>query len=1168
MIGLVSAAILATTSLVLFVFGVNLLYLTFRAIRLPPPARRRFVADREPDVCIQLPIYNERYVAERVIDAVCSIDWPPDRLHVQVLDDSDDDTTHIAGKRVRHWQRKGIHVDHVRRHSRDGFKAGALAFGLTQTEAPLIAIFDADFVPARDFLRRTIGAFDEPSAGFVQARWGHLDEGYSLFTRLQAMAIDFHFLVEQPVRSAAGFFTNFTGTAGVWRRAAIDDAGGWSARTLTEDLDLSYRAQLRGWKAVYVEDLVVPEELPVSIDAYRRQQSRWATGSFQSAFRLLGPVLRSKARAAVKFQAAIHLLAYGVGPLMLVQLASYPFLLLGLGQWGLRLPWYVTDASAISILVGVTPWIGFIAGQTRRGRRWWTGLPALLCQVVGAGMSLNTLLSLVKAVKPGGVFVRTPKHHIVEAGQEWRNQAYVLVGDPRAVIEGVAGLLALAMVPLALALHQVLIAIYAGMFALGFLAVAGLSLVDWLEVLTMRRLGAWAWGRIRRAMPIAGLFGLASVLLLAAARMPEPFEDGYGHWLIAANLAATGQLHDPLFGMEDTWLPGYHVLAGAVLHLLGLWQLGALKAMSALLGVATAASVYALAPNQRQARLAVGLLVLNPVFLFTSGSAVVEPLLTALLMTSALAAVRGRMKLAALLAALACVTSTKAWLWVAAAAAFAVIEALRSWGSSGRRARAVTWAVPAVGILLFLQLGFAPVTHSMARGSVEVVSASARGSIPVAALDRVMTLATTFGLAALPLFALGLLGAVTARHRQRTADWRFVYLPALAYLAVVFGLVAAGTYTGSHRYLYPALPALALLAAGALDRHRAAISSIAIGATALLAIAFLPVFWSFADANAGLSAAGRAAAGGTHVLLTDSPTAAYFSRRQPSEIAGSQSLPADRTQALVWMRSHGVSTLVLENVSYYRATEVFPDLAQGDPTMPFVPIGALGAYQVPGGKSVFPYRLLPALTLDPTSSGKTAPLATGMTMGPSGTGEGMGFGVPIVHYDDGWVYSRTSSTVAISPTSWKRTFQLDEIGGDALRDYRFVPIASRGAVEVIYTLDRTGVAINVHPVSLQPGYSEVGILNEQSADFNDFAADGQPTLTNAAFGSWVPVTGRWARLRSGSLGLEWSLPALPSASLYAGRELAPPEFDWAGLDYMFPSNFAGVAYHINIEEAE
>src|SRR6202023_3527509 len=197
--------------------------------------------------------------------------------------------------------------------------AGALAHGLSLTTAPFIAIFDADFVPPRDFLRRMIGAFDDPHVGFAQARWGHLDEGYSWFTRLQALVVDFHFLVEQAVRSSRGYFTNFTGTAGVWRRAAIEDSGGWSAATLTEDLDLSYRAQLKGWRSAYIEDLVVPEELPVSIDAYRRQQSRWATGSFQSAFLLLGPVMRSDNRRAVKLQAAVHLLAYAVGPLMLIQ---------------------------------------------------------------------------------------------------------------------------------------------------------------------------------------------------------------------------------------------------------------------------------------------------------------------------------------------------------------------------------------------------------------------------------------------------------------------------------------------------------------------------------------------------------------------------------------------------------------------------------------------------------------------------------------------------------------------------------------------------------------------------------------------------------------------------------------------------------------------------------
>jgi cellulose synthase/poly-beta-1,6-N-acetylglucosamine synthase-like glycosyltransferase len=1157
MIGVVAAVILTATSILLFTYGLNLLYLTWRATRLRPTSRPTVMRGGEPRVCIQLPVYNERYVAERVLDAACAVDWPADQLEVQVLDDSDDETVSILAVRCAHWRRNGVRVIHVRRGSRKGYKAGALAYGSRLTEAPFIAIFDADFVPPIDFLRRTILSFDNPSVAFVQARWGHLDENYSWFTRLQALFIDFHFLIEQAVRSDAGYLVNFTGSAGVWRREAIEDAGGWSARTLTEDLDLSYRAQLRGWKAVYLEDLVVPEELPVSIDAYRSQQSRWATGSFQCAFALLGPVWRSPNRPAVKVQATVHLLAYGVGPLMLLQLVSYPTLLLALPT----IPWQFGQALLLGLCVAISPWIGFVVAQSKRGRHWWSVVPSLLCQVIGAGMSINVLIALFRATQSGGTFVRTPKHNIVRRGQQWRHQAYVQIGDPRAAIEALFGVGALSIVILALAYSQVLLAVYASMFAVGFLVVSLLSAVDFLEVITLGGIAR----RLRPIVPLAALFGLASVVLVLAIQIPEPFEDGYGHWLIAANLAATGHLHDPLFGMEDTWLPGYHVLAAAVLHLAGLWQLGALKALSAALALVTAACVYMLAPNTRQARIAVALLVLNPVFLFTSGSAVVEPLLTAMLTGAGLAAVRGRMKLAALLAALACATSTKAWVWVAAAAALAVVEALRS--RETVRAR-VAWAAPAVALLVFLQLGFSPASHSVARGSVEVMSATGRGSIPGGALARVAELALTYGLATLPLVPFVGIGAALALRRQTASLWRFVYVPAAVYLAVVFALVASGSYTGSHRYLYPALPAMALLAAAALDRYSTPVRLAAVAASALLAVAFLPVFVGFAADNSGLVAAGRAASARPGMLLTDSPVVAYYSGRMPSEITGSQALPRDRDQAVEWMSTHGINTIVLEDISYYRATAVFPDLARGQATAPFAPIGAQSRYQASGGKPVFAYRLLTPLSLRAVNEGKTAPLAKGMTMGTTATGEGMGFGVPIVAYPDGWVYSTMATTVEVTSGVWKRTFQLDTIGGDAAHQYRFVPIASRGAIEVTYALDGNGVSIAVKTMWLAPGYSQVAVLNEQSALFNDFAAEGQPTLVGSGFGNWVPVTGGWSRLRSAALGLEWSVPALPGADLHAGRELISPDFNWAGLDYLFPASFAGATYHVNLKEAQ
>ncbi len=1193
MITTVTVGILALTSVALFGFGVNLLYLTWRATRLPPRPYSAITKGSEPRVCVQVPIFNERYVAERVLDAVCELDWPRDRFEVQVLDDSDDETVSIIARRASDWRRRGVTVTHVRRGSRDGFKAGALAHGMTLTDSPFIAIFDADFVPPADFLKRTLGVFGDPTIGFAQARWGHLDEGYSWFTRLQALAIDFHFLVEQAVRSSQGYFTNFTGTAGVWRRAAIEDSGGWSSATLTEDLDLSYRAQLRGWRAAYLEDLVVPEELPVSIDAYRRQQSRWATGSFQSAFNLLIPVLRSPARAAVKLQATMHLLAYGVGPVMLVQLACYPLLLAFVRE---RLPWQLADFAILFIVIGVSPWIGFMVAQTRRGRPWWSGVPSLLCQVVGAGMSFTVLIALVCATRRGGEFVRTPKHQIVQRGQEWRDQAYVRVGDPRALGEAVLGVGALLIVPFAASLGQWLVAIYASLFAIGFLTVATLTAVDFLEVMTLRSLGMRALGRVRLAAPALGLLALCGLLLLLAAQTAEPFEDGYGHWLIAAILASTGQLRDPLFGMQDTWLPGYHVLAAAVLRVFGLHQIGALIALGALLGLTTLACVYALAPSGRQGRLAVALLVLNPVFLFTSGSTVVEPLLTTLLTGAALAAVRGRMKWAAILALLACFTGTKAWIWIGAVVVFVVVEnglkKFRARGSSLQphwRAPAIAWAVPAIALLVFLQFGFAPATHAVTRGSIEVASATARGSLPVDAVGRLIELTGTFGLAALPLFALGIVGLVMAFRRPASdgarATLRFLHVPALVYLAAIFGLVTVGAFTGSHRYLYPALPALALLAAAALDRHPIVARLGAVAAGGLLAVAFIPVFASFAADNAGLVAAGKAAGGSPGMLVTDSPVVAFYSGKKPSDITGSQVLPADPQQAIDWMRIHDVSALVLEDISYYRATQVFPDLAAGTASPPFQSLGDQKTYQVASGKPVYAYRIGAALAMQSiypgldavispmTAQGKTAALAKGLSLEVGGSqiaGEGMGFGVPIVHYPDGWVYSRTVTTVDVSTASnaiWVRTFALDEIGGDAAHGYLFEPIASRGSIKVTYTVDPTGVSIAVQVLQLAPGYSEVGILNEQSAAFNDYADQGR-TLTGSAFGNWVPVDGAWARLQSASLGVQWSVPAIPGAQLHGGRELIAPAFDWAGLDYIFSGPFGGASYHINVQEAK
>ncbi len=396
--------------------------------------------------------------------------------------------------------------------------------------------------------------------------------------------------------------------------------------------------------------------------------------------------------------------------------------------------------------------------------------------------------------------------------------------------------------------------------------------------------------------------------------------------------------------------------------------------------------------------------------------------------------------------------------------------------------------------------------------------------------------------------------------------------------------VAAGVYTGSHRYLYPALPSLALLAASALDRQRTVVRLATAASGALLAVAFLPVFANFAAGNNGLVAAGRAASGDPGALVTDSPVAAYYSGKSPTQITGSQSMPLDRDLALLWLRSHGVSSVIVEDISYYRATAVFPELARGTATPPFEPLGDERTYQAAGGKQVYAYSvsgprelqaILPGVyaVIQPMSqSGKTAPLAKGVTLvagGRDAAGEGMGLGVPVVRYADGWVYPRMSTTVDLSTSSqavWRRTFELDEIGGDALHKYAFQPIASRGEIEVTYAVEGASIAVTVRPLRMQPGYLQVAILNEESGAFNDFA-DSSQTFIDSRFGRWVPVSGEWARLRSGGLGVEWSLPSIPGARLYAGREVDAPSFDWAGLDYVFDGLFAGAAYRITFQPA-
>ena len=303
---------------ILFIFGCHgfiMLYYHRKYGKSNPVPRTGIKED--PLVTIQLPLFNELYVVERLINSVCEIDYPKDKMEIQVLDDSTDETINIVAAAVEQKKRQGFDIQHIRRSNREGFKAGALKEGLKIAKGEYIAIFDADFIPRKDFLKKTLSFFGD-NIGMVQTRWEHLNSDYSILTKAQALALDGHFVIEQSVRNKAGFFINFNGTGGVWRKSCIEDAGNWHADTLTEDLDLSYRAQLNGWKFVFLKDFTSPAELPSEMSALKSQQFRWTKGAIETAKKILPLVWKSNVPMRVKLQSTFHLTNNLVFPFILL----------------------------------------------------------------------------------------------------------------------------------------------------------------------------------------------------------------------------------------------------------------------------------------------------------------------------------------------------------------------------------------------------------------------------------------------------------------------------------------------------------------------------------------------------------------------------------------------------------------------------------------------------------------------------------------------------------------------------------------------------------------------------------------------------------------------------------------------------------------------------------
>ena len=435
--------------------------------------------EKLPIITIQLPIFNEIYVVERLLKAVSELDYPREQLQIQVLDDSTDETRDLTISCVQRLIARGFDVDLIQRTDRTGYKAGALEAGLATARGELVCILDADFVPQPQLLNSTVHFFTDPKVGMIQTRWGHLNRGYSLLTRVQAMFLDGHLLLEQVARSRSGRFFNFNGTAGVWRKICIEQSGGWQHDTLTEDLDLSYRAQLQGWRFVFLNDVVTPAELPVDMNGFKSQQHRWTKGSIQTCKKLLPRMWRSRLPLAIKVEATGHLTS-NFAYLLLACLC----VLLHPTTGGPQSSWmrmFLLDVP-IFLAASLSVAVFYICAQRELHPRTWMReillLPALIA--LGVGLSINNARAVLEAVfNHQSEFKRTPKYGIEKKSQSWRSCRYMPLKSFLPLVEVAFAIYFSYFVWYALTHGQYFSLPFLLMFQGGFLYVALCSLAQW-----------------------------------------------------------------------------------------------------------------------------------------------------------------------------------------------------------------------------------------------------------------------------------------------------------------------------------------------------------------------------------------------------------------------------------------------------------------------------------------------------------------------------------------------------------------------------------------------------------------------------------------------------------------------------------------------------------------
>jgi cellulose synthase/poly-beta-1,6-N-acetylglucosamine synthase-like glycosyltransferase len=438
-----------------------------------------------PRVTVQLPIFNEMYVVERLLKSVSQLDYPRELLQIQVLDDSTDETRDISEAQVKELKAAGLDIELIHRTDRTGFKAGALDEGLKTCKGEFILILDADFIVPADMLKKTVHYFTDPKVGMVQTRWSHLNRDYSLLTRVQALFIDAHFVLEQVARSRAGRLFNFNGTSGLWRRVTIADAGGWEHDTLTEDLDLSYRAQLKGWRFVYENEVVTPAELPVEMNGFKSQQHRWAKGSVQTCLKLLPALWRSNLPLILKLEGTAHLTAYFICLLLVLFCVLIEPTIAPIATHS-TLKFFLLDVP-VFLLTSIPFMLYYVYSQRQlNSKTWWHSIGLLPFMIaMGAGVSINNARAVIEALFGfESSFVRTPKYGIEKPTESWRKRHYSPLKSVLIVAEVLFAMYFGYLTVYAAVTGAYGSLFFLGLFLLGFLYVAACSISQCMPRIT------------------------------------------------------------------------------------------------------------------------------------------------------------------------------------------------------------------------------------------------------------------------------------------------------------------------------------------------------------------------------------------------------------------------------------------------------------------------------------------------------------------------------------------------------------------------------------------------------------------------------------------------------------------------------------------------------------